>query len=76
MTSSGVIGTRAIAGGAPESSARLLVLEDEASLARRSAAGTPVAVHVRYDGCSTDLKLSMDLPNGDPVIVEVDTCHR
>lgn len=53
--------------------AGLLVLEDEASLAQRAAAGTPVAVRVRYDGCSTDLMMSMDLPDGEPVIVEVDT---
>jgi hypothetical protein len=53
--------------------AGLLVLEDEASLAQRAAAGTPVAVHVRYDGCSTDLMLGMDLPDGEPISVEVDT---
>jgi hypothetical protein len=53
--------------------AGLLVLEDEASLAQRAAAGTPVTAHVRYDGCSTALMLSMDLPNGEPVLAEVDT---
>lgn len=53
--------------------AGLLVVEDEASLARRAAAGTPVAVHVSHDGCSTDLMLSIDLPGGRPVSVEVDT---
>jgi len=54
-------------------SAGLLILEDEGSLARRTMAGTPVAVHVGYDGCSTALMLSMDLPNGKPISVEVDT---
>jgi len=54
-------------------SAGLLTLEDEASLARREAAGTSVAVHVCYDGCSTDLRLSVDLPNGNRISVEVDT---
>lgn len=54
-------------------SAGLLILEDEASLARRAVAGTPVAVHVGHDGCSTDLMLSMELPSGKPISVEVDT---
>jgi hypothetical protein len=53
--------------------AGLLVLEDEASLVRRAAAGTPVTVHVGHDGCSTDLMLGIDLPNGRPISVEVDT---
>lgn len=53
--------------------AGLLVLEDEASLAQRAAAGTPVAARIRYDGCSTELKLSLDLPHGEPVMAEVDT---
>ncbi|HEY1639961.1 MAG TPA: hypothetical protein VGG35_04690 [Streptosporangiaceae bacterium] len=53
--------------------AGLLVLEDEASLAQRAAAGTPVAVQVGVDGCSTDLKLGLELPGGRPVSVEVDT---
>ncbi|HXC81922.1 MAG TPA: hypothetical protein VNV62_08735 [Trebonia sp.] len=35
-------------------------------------AGTAVAVHVGYDGCSTDLMLSVDLPNGKQITVEVD----
>lgn len=50
-----------------------LVVEDGRSLARRAAAGTPVAVDVRQDGCSTDLLLGIDLPGGRPVRVEVDT---
>jgi len=54
-------------------SAGLLILEDETSLARRAEAGTSVAVRVGYDGCSTDLMLSMDLPSGKPISVEVDT---
>jgi hypothetical protein len=54
-------------------SAGLLTLEDEASLVRRVAAGTPVAVHVGYAGSSTELMLNMDLPNGEPISVEVDT---
>lgn len=37
------------------------------------AAGTPVAVQVGVDGCSTDLKLGLELPGGRPVSVEVDT---
>jgi hypothetical protein len=54
-------------------SAGLLVVEDEASLTRRAAAGTSVAVQVGYDGCSTDLMLGLDLPSGKPISVEVDT---
>jgi Aspartyl protease len=53
--------------------AGLLIFEDEASLARRVGAGTPVAVHVSHDGCSTDLMLGIDLPTGRPISVEVDT---
>lgn len=53
-------------------SARLLILEDEASLAQRVMAGTAVAVHVGYDGCSTDLMLSVDLPNSKQITVEID----
>jgi hypothetical protein len=53
--------------------AGLLVIEDEASLALRYAAGTPVTVRVEYDGCSTDLLLGIDLPGGRPITVEVDT---
>lgn len=53
--------------------AGLLILEDEASLAQRAAAGTSVPVHVGYDGSSTDLTLGIDLPNGKPITVEVDS---
>jgi predicted aspartyl protease len=53
--------------------AGLLVLEDAASLAQRTAAGTAVGVQVDYDGGSTDVMLGLDLPNGDPITVEVDT---
>ena len=53
--------------------AGLLVLEDEASLARRAAAGTAVCVHIGRDGCSTDVMLGINLPNGRPISVEVDT---
>jgi hypothetical protein len=48
-------------------------LEDEASLARRIAAGTPVSVHVEHDGSSTGLMLDIDLPSGRSISVEVDT---
>jgi hypothetical protein len=54
-------------------SAGSLILEDEASLARRAATGTQVSVDVEYDGCSTDLLLGIDLPGGRPITVEVDT---
>jgi hypothetical protein len=54
-------------------SAGCLVVEDEASLLRRAAAGTSVTVHVGYDGCSTDLMLGMDLPSGKQINVEIDT---
>jgi Aspartyl protease len=39
-----------------------LILEDEESLARRVAGGTPVAAGVHHDGPSTDLTLDLDLP--------------
>ena len=54
-------------------SAGLLILEDEDSLGRRSAAGTSVPAEVHTDGPSTDLMLSLDLPGGRPISVEVDT---
>jgi len=50
-----------------------VILEDGESLARRAVAGISVSVHVGYDGCSTDLMLSMDLPNGKQISLEVDT---
>jgi predicted aspartyl protease len=53
--------------------AGLVVIEDEASLARRAAAGTPVAVRVEHDGCSTQVMLGIDLPDRWPIMVEVDT---
>jgi predicted aspartyl protease len=53
--------------------AGLVIMEDEASLAMRAAAGTSATVHVGYDGCSTTMMLDMTLPNGHPVSVEVDT---
>lgn len=51
----------------------LLILEDQASLAQRVAAGTPVSVHVEHDGSSTGLMLGIDLPSGRSISVEVDT---
>jgi hypothetical protein len=54
-------------------SARRMILDDEASLARRAAAGTPVPVGVSYDGCSTSLMLGIDLPGGRAITAEVDT---
>jgi predicted aspartyl protease len=53
--------------------ARALILEDEASLAERAAAGTAVPVEMREDGPSTDLAMSVDLPGGQPIMVEIDT---
>lgn len=50
-----------------------MVLEDEASLARRAADGTAVTVGVRYEGCSTSLMLGLDLPGGGHAKAEVDT---
>jgi hypothetical protein len=51
----------------------LVVIEDQASLARRAEAGTPVPVHVVRDGQATDLRLGLTLPGGQPIMVEVDT---
>jgi predicted aspartyl protease len=53
--------------------AGLLIVEDEASLAQRAAAGAPVPIDVDYDGCSTDVMLTVILPDGKPISVEVDT---
>ncbi len=50
-----------------------LVIEDEASLAARAAAGLTVPVEVRRDGHSTEVLLSIDLPSGKTVKAEVDT---
>ena len=53
--------------------AGVLVVEDAESLARRVQAGVPVEVRVELDGCSTSVFVSLDLPGGRPVSVEVDT---
>jgi len=53
--------------------ARLMIIEDEASLAGRAAAGISVAVDVERDGCSTGVLLGIDLPDGRPIRAEVDT---
>jgi Aspartyl protease len=52
--------------------ARLLVLEDEQSLARRAESGFPVGVQVKDDGPSTDVHLALRLPGGRVISVEVD----
>lgn len=52
--------------------ARVLVLEDEQSLARRAASGFPVSVRVEQDGPSTDVHLALRLPGGRVITVEVD----
>lgn len=53
--------------------AGLVVIEDQASLAPRLGAGTPVEVQVACDGAATDLMLDVDLPDGRAITVEVDT---
>jgi hypothetical protein len=53
--------------------AGLLIVEEEASLASRAAAGMPVPVQVKKDGCSVDLSLGVSLPSGREIQVEVDT---
>jgi len=53
--------------------AGLVIVEDNASLARRAQRGTAVPVQVEYDHCSTDLLLGIDLPGGRSITVEVDT---
>jgi predicted aspartyl protease len=53
--------------------ARRVIVEDEASLARRAESGVAVTVEVDYDRCSTDVRLGVDLPSGRSIIVEVDT---
>lgn len=50
-----------------------LVLEDEASLAGRAAASTPVPVRVLRDGPSVDVNLALRLPSGRVISAEVDT---
>ena len=41
--------------------ARLVILEDDTSLARRAQHGTAVSLGVEHDQCSTDLFLGIDL---------------
>ena len=53
--------------------AGVIVVEDAQSLARRVRVGVPVEVQVELDGCSTSVFVSLDLPGGQPVTVEVDT---
>jgi hypothetical protein len=53
--------------------AGLVILEDEASLARRAERGSLIPVQIEYDGCSTRLLLRLDLPSGRVITVEVDT---
>jgi predicted aspartyl protease len=52
--------------------ARQLVLEDEQSLARRAESGFPVRVQVTDDGPATDVHLTVRLPGGRVISVEVD----
>jgi hypothetical protein len=52
--------------------ARLLILEDEQSLARRAESGTPVRVRANHDGPSTDVHLALRLPGGREISAEVD----
>jgi hypothetical protein len=52
--------------------ARVIVLEDEQSLARRAESGFPVSVQVKDDGPSIDVHLAVRLPGGRVISVEVD----
>jgi len=52
--------------------ARVLVLEDEQSLARLAESGFPVSVQVKDDGPSTDVHVAMRLPGGRVISAEVD----
>ena len=52
--------------------ARVLVLEDAQSLARRAESGVPVDVRVAHDGPSTDVHLALRLPGGRVISAEVD----
>ena len=56
-----------------DDAAGLLTLEDATSLARRQAAGASVPVEIRRDGASVTAFMSLDLPQGPPVRVELDT---
>jgi hypothetical protein len=51
---------------------RVLVLEDEQSLASRAESGAPVDVRVAHDGPSTDVHLALRLPGGRVISAEVD----
>jgi predicted aspartyl protease len=51
---------------------RVVVLEDEQSLARRAASGFPVSVQVKHDGPATDVHLALRLPGGRLINAEVD----
>jgi predicted aspartyl protease len=53
-------------------SARVLVLEDEQSLARRAESGTSVDVEIKDDGPATDVHLALRLPGGRVIRAEVD----
>jgi hypothetical protein len=53
--------------------ARLLILEDGTSLARRVADGLQAGVRVACDGCSTEVHVGMVLPGGRSISAEVDT---
>ena len=52
--------------------ARVLILEDEESLARRAESGMAVGVRVEHDGPSTDVHLALRLPGGRVISAEVD----
>ena len=52
--------------------ARVLVIEDEQSLARRAESGFPVSVQVKDDGPATDVHLAVRLPGGREISAEVD----
>ena len=52
--------------------ARVLVLEDERSLARRAESGFPISVQVKEDGPSIDVHLAVRLPGGRVITAEVD----
>jgi hypothetical protein len=53
--------------------ARLVVIEDERSVARRLEAGVSVPVKVHRDKSATDVFLPVELPGGISVSVEVDS---
>jgi hypothetical protein len=51
----------------------VIVAESPETLRRRAETGVPAEVRVELDGCSTSVFLSLDLPGGGPITVEVDT---